>query len=349
MMVLVYLKMQKNKLLVRLMQRLFSILTCVSYPQGILLEYSIYDYFRVLLGTIPTQVSKIGTPDTIMDFENVCNETIGKSRMETIYEEKESIDDITDELLEQLQIQRQYRNKLVDVSIQMRQKYFKIKQIDEVSHTKVDENNPEHCKLLYDLWGALDDRDLPVSFAVTKSIGKEDETASSWGDLGFQTPLTDFRMTGLLGLRSLHYLVVNHKKQSRASLQISQNMEAWFPFAITSINVTSWVMEDIKSNMHDPLFYHNDMDGIHILYVLHTYYFFSFVKYWQQHALTSVLEFKAVSSEFRKYVTQQVEEIIQQVLNNITMGDERFKGSTLLKAIQENIATVKVEPLPLKT
>ncbi|GBE62696.1 hypothetical protein BOVATA_041890 [Babesia ovata] len=132
------------------------------------------------------------------------------------------------------------RDHLTDALSQILKKNRDVSEMVSLAAIKVDQKNEEHCRLLHESWAALDDRPVPESFDVTKSVGKGDDNLSSWGDLGFQTPLTDFRMTGVLGLQSLHFVVTRYKKRSRETLQVSRSLQAWFPFALTSINVTAF-------------------------------------------------------------------------------------------------------------
>ncbi|GFE52626.1 ELMO CED-12 family protein, putative [Babesia ovis] len=329
--------MVNNKAIFRWVQKWLSLLTCISYPQVILLDYGAYDYIRALVSGVSKTVDKSWNPQTLVDFENVCNDSIGEAQMLDLLKTKGNLDEITDQLMQQLNIECQYRNNVADVVMQMRRKYLGITEMEHVAKMSVDEDNSEHCKLFYEIWEALDDRSAPESFAVTKSINKDDESISSWGDLGFQTPMTDFRMTGLLGLKSLHYLVVNHKQRSRKALKISQDLKAWFPFAITSVNVTSWVMEDIKNNKHSIFLYNSDIEPLEVFFRLHVCYFFRFVQFWQTHASTSVFEFKTVSTDFRAHILELIDETVQAVLNDDSLGEERFNGSNLLKYVEEKL------------
>nr|BAN65398.1 hypothetical protein [Babesia bovis] len=329
-------KMVNHKHLFKWLQKRFSKIAGISYAQSIILGYGTYDKIKAAVGVLPSPVDKSIDLQTLVDFECFCNETLGEAKMASLLGEEIIIDDVTELLMKELNIQPDYRSSLVDVIKQMNRKNLAVKEIYNVANIPVSEDDPVHCKLLYDIWQALDDRSIPESFQVTKSINKDDENISSWGDLGFQTPLSDFRMTGLLGLKCLHYLAVEHQAMARDALKLSLKLEAWFPFAITSINVTSWVMEDIKDNLAI-FFYDEESSPIDTVLTLHVLYFFSFVEYWQDHALNTVFEFKTVSTNFRTYILEQIDTNIEAVLDDPNWDNNGNNGSKLLKEVVKKL------------
>ncbi|GIX61930.1 engulfment and cell motility 2, putative [Babesia caballi] len=258
--------------------------------------------------------------------------------MSVLFEEKKPIEDLVNELMKYMQIEARYRNRLVNAAIQIRHKCTHLKHLSHLARTEVDESNPEHRKLLYDIWEGLDERTPPASFNITKTTCKDDAASSSWGDLGFQTPMTDFRMTGLLGLKSLHYVAVKHRKRSQYALKISQQRDAWFPFAITSINVTAWVLDDLRTNKLAAFLYHNDIAAEEVFFILHAYYLFAFVVYWEKHAVSSVFEFKGISVEFRKHILEEIEATILNVLHD--NSSDRSCGYILSQSVSEKLFTL---------
>ncbi|BFZ55250.1 ELMO domain-containing protein 3 [Savitreella phatthalungensis] len=77
-----------------------------------------------------------------------------------------------------------------------------------------------------------------------------------WGQLGFQgkDPSTDFRASGLLGLRHLRHLAANHAMYAHRMLAESSTVEAarspdipWYPFALCSIHVTNMLLTLLRT------------------------------------------------------------------------------------------------------
>ncbi|CDR96210.1 ENGULFMENT AND CELL MOTILITY 2, putative [Babesia bigemina] len=305
-------------------QRLLSCLIKTSCAERILLNYGFLDHLWALISAPSGLECSICNPEAIIAFEGQYGELLASL----------SIDSLVDTLAVQLEIGVKYRKYLEDALLQIFKKNRDVRRLDFLAGIKVDQSNAEHCLLLHESWAALDDRPMPESFGVTKSIGKEDDNLSSWGDLGFQAPLTDFRMTGVLGLQSLHFVATRHKKRAREILHLSRSLQAWFPFALTSINVTAWVLEDFRHNKLGPFSYHNDLQAVELFYMLHTYYFFSFVNYWRKHA-TSIFDFKSISVEFRKEIGEETFAIIRRIISDKSLGETRYYGSTLLNAIGE--------------
>ncbi|RKP03251.1 hypothetical protein CXG81DRAFT_9827, partial [Caulochytrium protostelioides] len=93
--------------------------------------------------------------------------------------------------------------------------------------------NRAHERRLLELWGLM----MPGR-PLTGRV------SAMWRAIGFQghDPATDFRGMGLLGLDQLHYLAQTYPVHAHAVLRISQHETAWFPFAITGINVTAFCL-----------------------------------------------------------------------------------------------------------
>ena len=85
--------------------------------------------------------------------------------------------------------------------------------------------------MLMDLW-----KTLKPNEELTDRLSKQ------WIDIGFQgqDPATDFRGSGLLGLKMLHTLCTDTRYRSKAlqMYEASTVKEQWFFFAVTGINIT---------------------------------------------------------------------------------------------------------------
>ena len=96
--------------------------------------------------------------------------------------------------------------------------------------------NAQRVNMLDSLWAALQ-----PNVKRTGLISKD------WTNLGFQgsDPSTDFRGTGMLGLHQLVYFS-HHKQQSARHIleeSMSTQRSCKFPFAITGISITHFIME----------------------------------------------------------------------------------------------------------
>ncbi|KFH13320.1 ELMO/CED-12 family protein [Toxoplasma gondii MAS] len=74
---------------------------------------------------------------------------------------------------------------------------------------------------------------------------------SSWGELGFQHPLHDFRGAGCLGADCLLFLGQRFPEVAQRLLQDSHDEQFWMPFAATSINVVGWLLDMMDRRLLD--------------------------------------------------------------------------------------------------
>ncbi len=117
-----------------------------------------------------------------------------------------------------------------------------------------DRSNKHHISLLNKLWTALKpDCQRKSEF----ESGPSPEVSADWGEIGFQgkDPATDFRGMGLLGLRQLACFCEKHPDTARSILLISNHPQKYFPFAITGINITAFVLEMLNEfRLHEVVF-----------------------------------------------------------------------------------------------
>jgi len=84
-----------------------------------------------------------------------------------------------------------------------------------------------------------------------------------WKEVGFQgnSPATDFRGMGMLGLENLAHFADHHGELARSVLLTSQHPTQWFPFAATGINITSWLLGRAKDHHLHHLFCLGDIEA----------------------------------------------------------------------------------------
>ncbi|KAJ3364716.1 ELMO domain-containing protein 1 [Allomyces arbusculus] len=104
--------------------------------------------------------------------------------------------------------------------------------------TKYDAANRTHERKLLELWSLLMPGE-PLEARVT----------SQWGKIGFQgkDPATDFRGMGMQALDDLVYFAKVHPTVAKAVLAASQHPVSWYSFAIVGINVTSYVVQTLRT------------------------------------------------------------------------------------------------------
>ncbi|PHJ18863.1 elmo ced-12 family protein [Cystoisospora suis] len=85
--------------------------------------------------------------------------------------------------------------------------------------------------------------------------------SSSWGELGFQHPLRDFRAAGCLAADCLLFLGGRFPSHARRLLQQSHEETFWMPFAVTSINVVDWLLHMMNRRLLDIFFLACGDDG----------------------------------------------------------------------------------------
>mmetsp|Transcript_32974 Transcript_32974/g.57934 ORF Transcript_32974/g.57934 Transcript_32974/m.57934 type:complete len:241 (+) Transcript_32974:1916-2638(+) len=110
-----------------------------------------------------------------------------------------------------------------------------INDLRQSSREKFNEADEEHVQLLRELWGLL----------FTGVDAEPDLKSPKWKEVGFQGtyPGTDFRGAGVHGLKQLIYLATIYPAELREVL-----VAADYPFAISALNVTHYLMGSFQLN-----------------------------------------------------------------------------------------------------
>jgi hypothetical protein len=228
------------------------------------------------------------------------------------------------------------------------QTYNCVLYLNNRSSTKFDSTNPGHENLLKTLWESLMDKPLE------KRISEE------WKLLGFQgkDPSTDFRAMGMLGLENLVYFAEVHPRQAKQQLiqswggafinQIEMSVPVtqpgpenagWYPYAITSINISQFALELARTRQLQRLFYEaagkcahlnvpfatgtvlaaslldeqdwqkEQMRAVKTVYQeFYCYLMVSFHKQWTLHQpLPNVMDFNRIFAEFKQKMQVQLQ------------------------------------------
>ncbi|EKX73569.1 conserved hypothetical protein [Theileria equi strain WA] len=274
---------------------IIALITGYSRGQRVLLDRSLVDLLGSLWWTLGPVSYKIHDPKVIANFEQLCLDTLDREVFANLHNNPKLLDSVTKMVMERLNIDEKYLHLVEDAVLQISKHLYHLAVFDKTISVQVDEETEAHRKLLDELWTSLETRPLPESYSVSHSVDATDKTTSSWGVLGFQMPLTDFRRTGLLGLQCLNYMATNFPEKSKEALEASNDAKLWFPFAVTSINVTSWVLDYWNTSKLGAFSYNNDRPPLETFYIIHSFVFFEFINFWRLSDAKSILEFKEVS------------------------------------------------------
>ncbi|CAI5733118.1 unnamed protein product [Peronospora farinosa] len=105
----------------------------------------------------------------------------------------------------------------------------------------------EHEEMLEQLWTNLKPNVRRKGGRITKE----------WGEIGFQgtDPMSDFRSMGVFSLVQLNYFTKTYKVEAQRALKESNHPTRWYPFAVTGINVTAFLIELIDEHLLDMKLY----------------------------------------------------------------------------------------------
>ncbi|KAJ1639130.1 ELMO/CED-12 family-domain-containing protein [Pavlovales sp. CCMP2436] len=158
--------------------------------------------------------------------------------------------------------------------------------------TAFSSQDPGHEEALELLWGTLQPSRLRQGGRISKD----------WGDIGFQgvDPATDFRGMGYLSLLNLLNLAQHRpafcEQHIRTYMQPGNEL-TYFPFAITSINVTGWALDLLAEGACDAAILDGRGINVDAIHAIHYALFRHFVHTWQTERPASVMEFGRVQSK----------------------------------------------------
>ncbi|XP_665799.1 MGC69076 protein [Cryptosporidium hominis TU502] len=135
------------------------------------------------------------------------------------------------------------------------------------------------------------------------------ETDVKWELLGFQRcdqPYSDFRGVGILALICLLYFSLAHPFESKLIHRESSNSKYWYSFAVTGINITSWLRDWLNQRDHRiiPFFYktENDVNMLFIFCELFSFIFLKFHSFWMERKPKNILEFPIIAQIFKQRI-----------------------------------------------
>ncbi|EPT30320.1 ELMO/CED-12 family protein [Toxoplasma gondii ME49] len=169
-----------------------------------------------------------------------------------------------------------------------------IQHLGSLQQKPVDSADVRNHEKFSRLWGLL----MP-NHRLPGRICKE------WKELGFQgeDPATDFRGCGELGLDALVFLASRFPSHARSMLEASRHSTYWYSFAITCINVTSWLCEWLFQRRAQVIFFFfttHTPEAVELtFYYLFVHIFTRFHEFWFLKKPSSIMEFPFVAGAFK--------------------------------------------------
>jgi hypothetical protein len=161
-------------------------------------------------------------------------------------------------------------------------------EVDLLRKTSYSVDNARHEEALERLWQVLQPGRLRQGGRHSKD----------WGDIGFQgtDPSTDFRGMGFLSL--LNLLELAQLQPSFCERHIREYLQpghalTYFPFAITSINATGWLLELLRSGLLDEELLRRG-PTMQTVNAMHYALFLRFGDIWERERPASVMDFGRV-------------------------------------------------------
>jgi hypothetical protein len=211
------------------------------------------------------------------------------------------------------------------------------KRIIDLKNTTFSYENKNHLDLLNRLWNGLKPEIRRRSLTTLPSSSSSSSIHQShfsedWKEIGFQhyDPSSDFRGMGLFGLIQLVYFIEHYPSDSlRLSQQllIPSNNSKYLPFAITSINLSSFVSECLEEHHFHNYFFErmdeiilqdsmNSIEGcsedeqcilftINIIHHLYCKLFLQFGISWIESPASNMMDFPRIFGRFKEEIKQE--------------------------------------------
>ena len=119
--------------------------------------------------------------------------------------------------------------------------------------------------------------------------------------LGFQgkDPLTDFRGSGLLGLKHLWHFSLRDSRANQV-FKVATDNKTWYFYAATGINISGKVIQFIEENDCDKYFFENlsTIDMYSFTQTLYNEFFWGFNKFWVEKKMTDIMQVNSMLEKF---------------------------------------------------
>lgn len=155
----------------------------------------------------------------------------------------------------------------------------------KLASRKYDSTNPEHEKMLEELWDVL-----------CPEIRRDARITRQWGEIGFQgsDPATDFRGMGILGLQCILHYSKTYPLNARKYLLRSKDDASYYPYCTAGIAFTAVCYEWLeKGYLDDYILDHSPSMGLFC--GIFADLFETFANFWGRHRF-SVMQFPLAKS-----------------------------------------------------
>ena len=135
-------------------------------------------------------------------------------------------------------------------------------------------------------------------------------------DIGFQgkDPLTDFRGSGLLGLKHLWRFSL-YDLRAEDVYKVGTGEKTWYFFAATGINITGKVIQFIEEKNCDEYFYdiNEEINLYNFTQNLYNEFFVGFNELWIERGYTNFMKVNSTLEEFMKI---KANDILLKIVDN---------------------------------
>ena len=123
-------------------------------------------------------------------------------------------------------------------------------------------------------------------------------------EIGFQgkNPLTDFRGSGLLGLKQLWYFSINDIRSEQV-FRIATGKRTWYYYAATGISISGKVIQFIEERDCDKYFYdnNNEINLYNFTQSLYNEFFVAFNNMWIEKGYYDIMRVNSTLEEFMEH------------------------------------------------
>lgn len=178
------------------------------------------------------------------------------------------------------------------------------KDLSTLYEEKINKQDITHMNKLFDIWKKFNPGDPKIQ-----------QIDQKWLKIGFQgkDPLTDFRGSGLLGLKHLWNFSL-YDNRAGPVYRVATGEKSWYFYAATGINITGKVIQFIEENDCDEFFYNNNnIDLYNFTQVLYNEFFVAFNDLWIKGGHN---DFMKVNSLLEEFMENKAKHIFNKLVRN---------------------------------
>ena len=175
------------------------------------------------------------------------------------------------------------------------------KELSSFYEEKINKDNKSHMNMLYDIWSHFNENDTNIKDIDDKwrKYKYINNIFYNIVKVGFQgkDPLTDFRGSGLLGLKHL-WQFSKYDLRAGNVFKVATDVKTWYFYAATGINITGKVIQFIEEGKCDKYFYDNEINLYNFTQSLYNEFFVGFNNMWIEKGYTDFMKVNTSLEEF---------------------------------------------------